>query len=257
MSPKYLTNVIKTLGISTPKESSAFREVFENYISNFGGWLEREEAHFLHELAKLIAPDSVIVEIGSYEGKSTIALTSGIRYGAITYAVDPHTGDITEADTGIEVDTYDAFRSNIASTGLAEKIVTMRMTSVVAAEVYKGGPIGLLFIDGWHSTDAVIEDIESWLPFLHPEGIVVFDDWADEDVYAGLISRKEKLPKLLGAVGKDLAFTNSSQVRKSTIGRYSKKMHRRLLVLKELRRVKLLIFKLPHLDFKKSGEKQK
>jgi hypothetical protein len=33
-----------------------------------------------------------------------------------------------------------------------------------------------LFIDGWHSYEAVLEDGRDWIPHLTERGIVVFDD---------------------------------------------------------------------------------
>jgi len=241
MSTTTLTKLIKTLRLDVPKESSEFQEVFDNHIALFKGWLEREEAYFLHELAKLIEPNTTIVEIGSYEGKSTVALTSGSREDVITYAVDPHTGDITESEAGIEVNTYDNFKSNIASAGLARKIITKKTLSVLAAQEYNGAPIGLLFIDGWHSKEAVIEDIDSWSPYLHSNAIVVFDDWANQEVHEGILARRDKLPKLIGAVGKDLAFTNSAEIQESGIAKYAEKMYKRLKVLNILRRIKTFV----------------
>jgi predicted O-methyltransferase YrrM len=233
-----VSKFIKTLGLRQPSETVRFKELFDSYIYRFNGWLEREEALFLHELAKLVNPDNGIVEIGSYEGKSTVALASGAREGVITYAIDPHTGDISEANAGILVDTYEKFISNIETANLSTRVNAKRMTSVEASSLYDGKPIGLLFIDGWHSTQAVVEDIESWAPFLDENAIIVFDDWNDPEVKAGIRAKDHALPPLLGAIGKELAFTNSIEVRRSLIGLYAKKMHRRLRVLNGLRRIK-------------------
>jgi predicted O-methyltransferase YrrM len=236
-----LTSKIKRFGLKPMLETSYFSEIFETHISKFKGWLERDEALFLHELAKFVDPECVIVEIGSYEGKSTVALSSGSKPSVITIAVDPHTGDISEVASGEIVDTYSQYVSNIANAGFSNKIITKRMHSVTAAKEHEGKSIGLLFVDGWHSTEAVIADIDSWIPFLSSNAIIVFDDWNDAAVKAGIKARRTKLPQVLGSVGKDLAFTNSNQIRSSTIGQFAKKMHRRLLILNSLRRLKITI----------------
>jgi hypothetical protein len=38
--------------------------------------------------------------------------------------------------------------------------------------------VDLLYVDGWHSYEAVVADGEAWLPHLSPRGVVVFDDYA-------------------------------------------------------------------------------
>jgi hypothetical protein len=56
-----------------------FRELFDKHNSGFNGWLERDEAFFLYELSKAVEDELAIVEIGSYEGKSTVALSAGSK----------------------------------------------------------------------------------------------------------------------------------------------------------------------------------
>jgi hypothetical protein len=45
------------------------------------GWLKIEEAAALYRLARRLPPDSTIVEIGSWKGKSTYCLARGLRKG--------------------------------------------------------------------------------------------------------------------------------------------------------------------------------
>src|SRR5436305_12826759 len=42
-------------------------------------------------------------------------------------------------------------------------------------------PVDLLYVDGWHSYDAVIADGEAWLPHLAPWGVAVFDGYVEYD----------------------------------------------------------------------------
>ncbi len=245
MNKSFLTESIKSIGIDCPTESKDFQNLFDKHISKFNGWLERDEAFFLYELSKFVENNLAIVEIGSYEGKSTVALSAGSNENVFTYAIDPHTGDISEVSAGIEVDTYSNFVSNLSAAGVSNKVIIKRMYSREAAAEYKGPLIGLLFIDGWHTKDAVIADIDSWLPLLDPDGIIIFDDWGDLQVKAGISARELKLPKLLGAVGKDLAFTNSIRIQQSPIGVFGKKTYTRLRILNTLRVIKLAMSKKP------------
>ncbi|CAN2170990.1 COG4122 Predicted O-methyltransferase [Candidatus Nanopelagicaceae bacterium] len=233
-----IAGIVKRLNVKPLESSQEFEAVFDEHISRIGGWLEKDEAVFLYKLAEEVESGLSIVEIGSYEGKSTISLALGAGIDVRVVAIDPHTGDITEALAGKEIDTYSRFTSNISNAGVSHKIKVMKMTSVEAAAEYSGGQIGLLFIDGWHSTKAVVEDIDSWLPFLHPDGLVVFDDWNNDQVKAGINSRLAVLPKPLGAVGKDLAFTNNKRIQDSAVGLHSRRMLKRLRLLIKLSSIK-------------------
>jgi predicted O-methyltransferase YrrM len=225
---------LKKVYLPKTKRMPEFHELFEKHISGIQGWLSEDEAQFLFQLSSHVERGSRIVEIGSYEGKSTVSLALGSKESVFVEAVDPHEGDISEVQAGKIVDTYERFLGNISKAGIAQKVVVRKTTSLEAAKNYSGAAIGLLFIDGWHSTQAVLDDIDAWLPFLHPEGIVVFDDWNQREVKVAINQRLTVLPKLLGAVGKDLAFTNSQKLQESELGAISKASHKRLVFLGNL-----------------------
>jgi hypothetical protein len=54
-----------------------------------------------------------------------------------------------------------------------------------------GQRIRILFIDSWHSYEAVTDDIRNWVPFVTPTGVVVVDDYYNYDEY-------EPQPPMLG-----------------------------------------------------------
>jgi len=105
------------------------------------------------------------------------------------------------------------FQENVARCGVAALVVAVRDTSVSAAAQYTGPPVQLLFIDGWHSTEAVEADITGWIGHLAPETSVVIDDWTSPQVAAGILKCQYLLPKMLGAIGKDLIFSNDPNVK--------------------------------------------
>ncbi len=61
-------------------------------IAEVPGWLTDEEGEALYDLARACTGAGVIVEIGSWKGKSTICLGRGSLAGAAVpiYAIDPH-----------------------------------------------------------------------------------------------------------------------------------------------------------------------
>jgi predicted O-methyltransferase YrrM len=121
-----------------------------------------------------------IVELGSFLGKSTVFYAKSLEVlgldGRVT-AIDPHTGDRQNLEAlGIsELPSFDMFRSHLMAAGVIDFVDTKVMTSHAAADGWTA-PIDFLFIDGWHSYDAVMEDGHDWIPHLSDHGVVVFDD---------------------------------------------------------------------------------
>lgn len=183
----------------------AFREAWP-VVDAVPGWLELREAELLWTLAAAVPRGEAIVEIGSYLGRSTVALALGAPRGVLVHSVDPHTGDRSEVDAGLTIDTWVGFRENLDRAGCADRVVVFRASSVEAAATWDGPSIGLLFVDGWHSTEAVVADVESWRPHLAAQPILVFDDHNDPEVAAGVSLVETNLPRRLGATGKDLVF---------------------------------------------------
>jgi MMP 1-O-methyltransferase len=188
------------------REDSGFSNVW-NAIDSVDGWLGRREAELMFLLAGSVSDDHAIVEIGSYCGRSTSAFGFGARLREKSvYAVDPHTGDRSQVEAGLMIDTFDTFLGNIERLGLGDAVVPVRALSVEAADAYYGPEIGLLFVDGWHSAEAVVQDVKSWRPYFAQDAIVVFDDFRFPDVAAGIAEVRHLLPAPLGSVGKDLVF---------------------------------------------------
>jgi len=152
------------------------------------GWLLQNEACVLFEMAKSTHLMGDIVEIGSAYGRSTVCLGWGARLTERdkVYSIDPHTGGIGfREQLGEAKDTYssvDGFLKNIKRFGLEEWVIPIVMTSEEAFKQWKGTGVRLLFIDGWHTYDAVRYDILSWRKYLISGGIIAMHDYQCEDV---------------------------------------------------------------------------
>ena len=186
-------------------------------VNHIRGMISAHEAYLLYYLAGKCSESGSIVEIGSYEGKSTIALAMGAGTHGIVYAIDPHTGDKTEIEAGRVIDTWDAFLKNTKN---FDCIYPIRKSSVDATKDIGAKPIALIFIDGWHSEKAVNEDIHSYLPLCSGKATAVFDDWNYSEVSAGIRKNIKMLPPIVGAVGNNLLFSNNDHVTKSSLCRF-------------------------------------
>ena len=141
------------------------------------GFLPDAEGEALHALARTVGGEGVIVEIGSWKGRSTICLARGSQLGAgvPVYAVDPHLGSAEHREWFGEVDTYDEFLANIRRAGVEQLVVPLRLPSEKAARTFDER-IALPFIDGAHDLESVQRDADSWIPKLVAGGIVAFHD---------------------------------------------------------------------------------
>ena len=119
----------------------------------------------------------MIVEIGSWKGKSTIWLASGSRQGAScrVYAIDPHTAQSDNLATQSSVPTFAEFAANVQRAGVADLVVPLVMTSAAAARDFDH-PVELVFIDGAHDYASVALDFDLWFPRVVEGGTIAFHD---------------------------------------------------------------------------------
>jgi predicted O-methyltransferase YrrM len=138
------------------------------------GMLTKEEVDCLYRLGQVNHSDGVIVEIGSWKGKSTIALARAASktHSEKVYAIDPHA---IQPEEGYLEDTRAEFLANIEQAGVDDHVVPMVMTSAAAARGWDK-PIRLLWIDGDHRYEAAQLDFTLWEPFVVEGGIIAMHD---------------------------------------------------------------------------------
>jgi MMP 1-O-methyltransferase len=136
-------------------------------LAGVGGWLTEEEGDTLYRLARACTGRGVIVEIGSFKGRSTICLARGSQAGKSLpiYAIDPHRGA-----------GYEEFKSNLARAAVEDIVTHIRRPSQEALPSIGDEPIELLFIDGNHKYPMVLEDFEQYVPRLMDGGYLVMHD---------------------------------------------------------------------------------
>ena len=180
---------------------------FNKAIENVGGWLTEAEGLSLYDTAKKIKTGNVIVEVGSWKGKSTICLGNGSKDGnkVKIFAIDPHIGSSEHQKMFSKVDTFEEFRQNINRAGITEFVEPVRDTSENAAKNFNQR-IEFAFIDGAHEYSFVKLDFKVWFPKVMSGGILAFhDSWH----FIGpnlataiplLVSSKIKNPKLVDTI---------------------------------------------------------
>lgn len=141
------------------------------------GWLSDSETLLLFYLAAYCGTQGHIVEIGSFKGKSTVALALGLKEsgkGGFVWAVDPHEGEIRIGKKSNE-QTYAEFLKTIHELNVEMVVRPILDTSARAAKRWKKS-IRLLFIDGLHDYEHVQADIAYWSSWVVNNGVIAFHD---------------------------------------------------------------------------------
>ena len=149
-----------------------------NQTRSVPGYLLENEAKFLGLLAACAPAKGLIVEIGSFKGRSTVMLAkvaSHYRLGPVV-AIDPHNSPTLldhQSESGSS--SYPEFLQSLQKAGVFAHVESHRAYSQDLAATWTR-PIRVLWIDGDHSYEGAKKDLEGFLPHLVPYGVVAFHD---------------------------------------------------------------------------------
>lgn len=164
----YLTNLPADLGQAIDSAWEHARLV--------PGLIGENEIRFLATAAACTPAKGIIVEIGSFKGKSTVGLATICQRYALgpVVAIDPHIGDLGP-NVPSQGDTFLEFQGALKSAGVEANVEVHRAFS---RDVAKGWnrPIRMLWIDGDHSYKGCKEDFDLFSPFLAEGGVIAFHD---------------------------------------------------------------------------------
>jgi len=177
ITPRFIREADVPKGLPRLTDHKDREAVLDFTEDSVGGFFSREECGAIYDLARAHGPDGVAVEIGSWKGKSTICLGSGLkaRGGGELFAIDSHEGSEEHAHVYGKVWTFDEFVNNIERARLTDVIVPLVMTSWYGARVL-GRPVSLLFVDGSHNEEDVEMDLFLWSHKVVIGGLIVFHD---------------------------------------------------------------------------------
>src|SRR6185369_8560695 len=152
------------------------------------GFMPPDEGDALYAAAAVVPAGRLILEVGTYCGKSTLYLAAAARAaGARVVTVDHHRGSeenqagwehhdptVVDPRTG-RMDTLPFVRRNLEDAGV-EDVVTL----VVGRTEQVGGwwttPVALLFIDGGHAEEQAHADYDAWARHVAPGGALLIHD---------------------------------------------------------------------------------
>jgi predicted O-methyltransferase YrrM len=174
---RYTTDLLKW------RHRQAFDSIWQK-VDWVPGWFHEGSAVVMYVLMRAHPPRTV-VEIGSYLGRSTVFFALAMREvnpSGRVVAIDPHTGDRQQlqALSTDRLATFELFRQHCRAAAVEDLVEAHVASSLEVAAGWRE-PVDLLYVDGWHSYDAVVADGEAWLPHLSRGGVVVFDDYVAYD----------------------------------------------------------------------------
>lgn len=144
------------------------KEIKFKDIQAIEGWLLDDEIKFLQEQGK---KGGLIVEIGAWKGKSTVALASS---GNKIVSIDHHVGSIEHQRKEKNIWTFPVFRENIKRFELEEIVIPIVAKSENVDFI---NDIDFLFIDGDHVEAGAMKDLIKWVPKVKDSGTVMMHDF--------------------------------------------------------------------------------
>lgn len=146
-------------------------------VDRFGeAWFSPENQEALAACGRRVAGvDGLIVEVGSWAGRSTVALANAV-HPRVVHAVDTWAGSPGEvsADLAAERDVFAQFLANVADL-TAGNVEPHRMGWREYIPTITG-PVALAFIDAEHTYVEVRDNVTALLPLMAAGGILCGDD---------------------------------------------------------------------------------
>lgn len=131
-------------------------------VFNIHGFLSQPEGELLYRLASEVPPGGVIVEIGSFQGRSTVCLGLGAKAkGAQVWAIDPHDDCQVNDETHYGMENHVALLRNLLEYDVADTVRVVAVSSQDAA-MFWGEDAKLVFIDGNHNYAHIKHDLIEW-----------------------------------------------------------------------------------------------
>ena len=170
---KYKTHPLRRALIEVEEEEAGERPEWMGRWDTIDGWLTHQEATYLFTAARDLPAGSDIVEIGTWHGRSAVALGMGARENRCrVVSIDHYLGSAEH----VQPPSFERAQANVAEFGLGDTVELIRGNSAAAAESWER-EIGLLFIDASHDAEAVYADARAWLRHCRAGATVLFHDY--------------------------------------------------------------------------------
>jgi hypothetical protein len=146
--------------------------------SRIPGWFDLPKAIAVQQVVKQCPVGSTLVELGSFQGRSSVAIASVLPPESILFCVDHFEGSAEHRTMQLDLNNlFESFTRNIASFGVQDRIRVLRMSTIDAAAQFDQASVDLILLDASHDFESVKTDLEHWYPKLKPRGVLFCDDY--------------------------------------------------------------------------------
>jgi predicted O-methyltransferase YrrM len=153
-------------------------------ILDIHGWMDIQYLEWIQETINNLPDNSLIVELGAWKGKSTLAMLLAKKSNDILVTVDTWLGQpnlrTAEHRDSIRGDLFLEFMYNMPIkpewySGQSEGFYYLRMESILASILFANKSVDFLFIDSDHTKFG--EDIDAWYRKIKTGGIISGHDY--------------------------------------------------------------------------------
>jgi predicted O-methyltransferase YrrM len=154
---------------------------------SISGWASPEKMLDMYRLVRFARP-SIVIEIGTYAGRSFLPQVLGLKHNdhGVAWAVDPWEPGPTQYGTPVvgqefwvNVDFASRraeLEKNLQDSQLLPWARVLKSHSIDAAPRWGLESVDILHIDGNHTEEISSADVETYLPKLKPGGFLWLDD---------------------------------------------------------------------------------
>lgn len=148
-------------------------------VEHMGGFLKEREIRFLALLGGTRMAEGEVLEIGSFQGKSTLVLSTAAKWAGDRRicAVDPLESEFVtdQAQQKSFRTAREIFDHNLRQAGLLDFVEFHQMYSYELGRTWNR-PLRLLWVDGDHSYCSALCDYQTFSPFLADGAIIALHD---------------------------------------------------------------------------------
>jgi predicted O-methyltransferase YrrM len=155
------------------------------------GWMTADQGRALFDAARSCPPGGTVVEIGSFQGRSTIVLALAAGDDVEVVAIDPHAGNDRgpqeiEGFADEAADDHATFVANLSRAGVQDRVRHLRMFSDDALS--RVDTVDVLYIDGAHRYAPARDDIRQWGAKVTDGGtLLIHDSFSSIGVTAAIL----------------------------------------------------------------------
>jgi predicted O-methyltransferase YrrM len=152
------------------------------YVNGVKGTLNEADTNVLLNHYIQLPMNSNYVETGSYLGCSGVLAGLSSKHGSTVYCHDiwfENIEDITATGTrppdGVD-DYFYTFYENVLNNNLQNIIIPIRGDSAYTLNIHRDESIDLAFIDGDHTYEGALKDLDTVLPKMKKGGVILCHD---------------------------------------------------------------------------------